>query len=260
VNFLVWTLFESTQTHALFAGRSGPRRFWLLLVLCLTVPTRYNDFLQSSVSGPGSDLLADCVSRGGGCEQTREPLGDHTRTDQHERGELHAQRREKFHRSVWRHERGQLDDPAGPVRPDRDHHDRSPVLPDPGCAAEASGPEEEVRPAVKLRRLAGDGGGGERRGRHAVRSSQPPQMSPVGRSHLLMMTSSVHCQLILIIDQRPKTDQRGSGPNKRQSCPTTDARQIINIFIIKCYWTNRQSVKTPRGQTSPSYYSYYSYS
>lgn len=42
--------------------------------------------------------------------------------------------------------------------------------------AEEAHPEEEVRPAVQLRRLRGDGGGGERRGRHAVRSSQPPQV------------------------------------------------------------------------------------
>lgn len=42
--------------------------------------------------------------------------------------------------------------------------------------AEEAGPEEEVRAAVELRRLSGDGGGGERRGRHAVRGSQPPQV------------------------------------------------------------------------------------
>ena len=34
--------------------------------------------------------------------------------------------------------------------------------------AEEARPQEEVRPAVELRRLRGDGGGGERRGRHAV--------------------------------------------------------------------------------------------
>lgn len=43
-------------------------------------------------------------------------------------------------------------------------------------AEEAQPEEEEVRPAVKLRRLCGDGRRGERRGRHAVRSSQPPQV------------------------------------------------------------------------------------
>lgn len=34
--------------------------------------------------------------------------------------------------------------------------------------AEEARPQEEVRVAVQLRRLRGDGGGGERRGRHAV--------------------------------------------------------------------------------------------
>lgn len=42
---------------------------------------------------------------------------------------------------------------------------------------EEAGSEEEVRAAVELRRLDGDGGSwGERWGRHAVRSTQPPQV------------------------------------------------------------------------------------
>lgn len=79
--------------------------------------------------------------RGGGCDQPRRQHRDsQTRSDELQRGKLHARRREESRRTVQRPQRGQLDDPEGPVRPDRHHHDRSSLLPDPSRA---------VRPAVR---------------------------------------------------------------------------------------------------------------